>query len=41
METLISSSIDRNGAGIRCPLEDFELTFDVKGTTVTVRRWRR
>jgi hypothetical protein len=24
-----------------CPMDDIEITIDVKGTTVTVRRWRR
>jgi len=41
METLISPSIDLGRRGTRIPMEDFEITFDVKGTTVTVRRWRR
>ena len=41
METLISPSIDLGRPGIRIPMEDVEITFDVKGTTVTMRRWRR
>jgi hypothetical protein len=41
METLISPSNGLGLPGTWSPMNDFEITFDVKGTTVTVRRWRR
>jgi hypothetical protein len=42
MEALISQYIvaGRKGPGTRL-MDDFEITYDFKGTTVTVRRWRR
>jgi hypothetical protein len=44
METLINPFISLGLSGTESPIspmDDFEITFDVKGTTVTVRRWRR
>jgi len=45
METLINVSrcVGRtaNNGLCRRVMDDFEITFDIKGTTVTVRRWRR
>jgi hypothetical protein len=32
---------DSEAGNTRRPMDDFEITIDLKGTTVTVRRWRR
>jgi anti-sigma regulatory factor (Ser/Thr protein kinase) len=41
METLINPFIGLGPSGTESSMDDFEITVDVKGTTVTVRRWRR